>query len=415
MSEPKQTPDLTSQFVLPLLFGVIGAAILAAFPGADNARYVLVVAFAVLGLLVARRYWKQPAVRNLVSFIKWAGRRIVTSRRATALVASIAVLLMMTVVGVVEWHPPVNLAKTKVSCTSPGLPVPSLCAGRGRDYQEVVITVSRRNPFISLLGMTLTDQFNPFVGPSSVPEEAKVSGPPGETTTAIQDAVPSGKWVHYRSGSTVEFVELPPHVIPIPDSSGGQGPLFLGLPLRDWSGSSPLDPQAARKFAYLIYFSDAPPPGQTLELRVNVENVTGRGAYDVTALVSVGELLRVRLDLQDITDFAVYEVHTSAKIPVHADSVPTIAGFLSAEIATVSGVVTARSHTTLYLNYVPGTTMQSTDGNRMEPVADADQVGALFTSDGIVVTLSPGVDLHQYFYFDLVAATRPSGRPFDIQ
>lgn len=154
---------------------------------------------------------------------------------------------------------------------------------------------------------------------------------------------------------------------------------------------------------------------QNSQLRLDTiaKNVTTGTAYGDTTNADLGQTIRVRLNLENLTSADLNDITVKAQLPSTASgSINVIGTAQSSAVGFLSDPTSVNLNSgTGYLNYVPGSTKVETIGGPVTSQPDANGTGPLFTNQGLRITLTPGASAQQFVYFDATVTSTAPTRP----
>lgn len=155
----------------------------------------------------------------------------------------------------------------------------------------------------------------------------------------------------------------------------------------------------------------------SLRLDTIAKNVTTGTAYGDTTNATLGQTVRVRLNLENLTSADLNDISVKAQLPSTASSSINVIGTAqSSAVGFLSDPTSVNLTSGIgFVNYVPNTTMLETIGGPVTNQPDVNGNGPLFTNQGLRLTLNPGSSAQMFVYFDVtVSNTAPAMAPVKI-
>lgn len=154
---------------------------------------------------------------------------------------------------------------------------------------------------------------------------------------------------------------------------------------------------------------------QNSQLRLDTiaKNVSTGTAYGDTTNADLGQTIRVRLNLENLTSADLNDITVKAQLPSTASgSINVIGTAQSSAVGFLSDPTSVNLNSgTGYLTYVPNSTKVETIGGPVTSQPDTNGSGPLFSAQGLRVTLSPGASAQQFVYFDATVTNTAPVRP----
>jgi hypothetical protein len=164
---------------------------------------------------------------------------------------------------------------------------------------------------------------------------------------------------------------------------------------------------------YIVFQAEVEPI-QAVRLDVRAKNVSRDGTYQIPAWASSGEIVRMRINVENIRTSSI-NARLKAQLPTRRDwwltpiatvdltSTASRQGLFVSSPATVG----VNDRTKAALSYVPGSTRLEILGAAPIMIPDVAGDGPLFSDQGILLALAPGANAQMFVYFDLLLVDEP--------